>query len=76
MYDNSGFLAKIPILEEIIVLKLSNTLRYRRYSCPQILEVMNEFTIDKQSIRVEEKFYFYLNKFEQEAIYFYHILND
>ena len=74
MYTNSGFLKKILKCEEIIETKIANSLRKRRISCIQILEVMNDWTIDKQSIRDDHRLDYYLNKFEHEAIYFLDIL--
>ena len=74
MYTNSGFLTQILKCEEIIETKLTNSFRKRRLSCTHILEVMNEFTINKHLIRDDERLEYYLNKFLPEAIYFYDIL--
>ena len=74
MYQNSGFSKEILKCEEIIASKLTIAFRKRRLSCTQILEVMNEFTINKNLIRDDDRLDYYLNKFQHQAIHFHDIL--
>ena len=74
MYENSGFLTQILKCEEIIETKLTNSFRKRRISCTQILEVMNNLSLNKDLIRNDESLNYYLNKFQHKEIYFFDLL--
>ena len=55
-------------------MRLTNPFKYRRFSCPELLEFIEELMMDKSSMKNDEKFEYYLNKFEHEEFYFYDIL--
>ena len=63
--------------------KLTNVRRVQRLSCCQLLEVMKDWTIDKELIKSDGRFGYYLKKFQENTIeeydnncrYFSDILN-
>ena len=63
-YRNSEFCKKMENIMDTIEFKLTNVRRIQRLSCHQLLEVMNDWTIDTEVITSHEKIEYFINKFK------------
>ena len=76
MYEKSDFSEKIEKISQIIENKLTNLRRVQRFSCNQLLEVMKDCTIEREVIKNDYRFEYFLMKFQDNKFqYFKDILN-